>query len=113
MILLFDIEGVLMSNIIYLTGQEDCLYLNLYAPVKPDQGSDPLPVMVWIHGGGFTMGSGSAQDYGPRKFMDTSSVILVSEVMLVLSNMSLVSGHYQLPPEWPRLAESGQGGGPG
>ena len=102
-----------MSLIIYLTGQEDCLYLNLYAPVQPDQGSDPLPVMVWIHGGGFTMGSGSAQDYGPRKFMDSGSVILVSGVMLVLRKISLVSGHYQLPAERPGLAESGQRGGSG
>ncbi|HLK38461.1 MAG TPA: carboxylesterase family protein, partial [Polyangiaceae bacterium] len=26
---------------------EDCLYLNVYAPV----GAGPFPVMVWIHGG--------------------------------------------------------------
>lgn len=37
---------------------EDCLYLNLWLPAetKPD---DKLPVMVWIHGGGFVGGSGS------------------------------------------------------
>lgn len=64
----------------HLTGQEDCLYLNLYAPVMPDEAED-LPVMVWIHGGGFTAGSGSAQDYGPQKFMDTKSVILVSRAV--------------------------------
>jgi para-nitrobenzyl esterase len=34
---------------------EDCLYLNVYAPAKK---SHNLPVMVWIHGGGFTLGSG-------------------------------------------------------
>ncbi len=33
---------------------EDCLYLNIYAPAKVDK---PLPVFVWIHGGGFTGGS--------------------------------------------------------
>lgn len=34
---------------------EDCLTLNVWAPSK----AAGLPVMVWIHGGGFTMGSGS------------------------------------------------------
>ncbi|NVK56231.1 MAG: carboxylesterase family protein [Alteromonadaceae bacterium] len=35
---------------------EDCLYLNIY---RPNTQADQLPVMVWIHGGGLTSGSGS------------------------------------------------------
>jgi para-nitrobenzyl esterase len=31
-------------------GQEDCLYLNVYAPESRDDGQK-LPVLVWIHGG--------------------------------------------------------------
>jgi para-nitrobenzyl esterase len=34
---------------------EDCLYLNVNAPKK----ADGLPVMVWLHGGGFVVGTGS------------------------------------------------------
>jgi para-nitrobenzyl esterase len=37
---------------------EDCLFLNVWAPVNATNKSK-LPVMVWIHGGGFTGGSGS------------------------------------------------------
>lgn len=42
-------------------GAEDCLYLNVYKPAGAKAG-DKLPVMFWIHGGGFTGGSGSQYD---------------------------------------------------
>ncbi|KAL0154794.1 hypothetical protein M9458_049057, partial [Cirrhinus mrigala] len=40
---------------------EDCLYLNIYTPVKPGEDAK-LPVMVWIHGGGLVLGSASLYD---------------------------------------------------
>ncbi len=36
---------------------EDCLYLNIWAPA--DTAGGPLPVLVWVHGGSGTSGSGS------------------------------------------------------
>ncbi len=43
---------------------EDCLSLNIWKP-KDTSKESKLPVMVWIHGGGFTGGSGSSpQNFG-------------------------------------------------
>ena len=42
-----------------LRTDEDCLFLNVYTP-KPDGRA--RPVMVWIHGGAYTMGSGDMYD---------------------------------------------------
>jgi para-nitrobenzyl esterase len=36
---------------------EDCLYLNIWTPTN--DSNDRLPVMVWIHGGGFQAGAGA------------------------------------------------------
>jgi para-nitrobenzyl esterase len=40
---------------------EDCLYLNVWTAAKT--AKDRAPVMVWIHGGGYTRGSGSTPTY--------------------------------------------------
>src|SRR5579863_8862853 len=40
---------------------EDCLTLNVFAPTGT--GEPGWPVMVWIHGGGFVNGSGTAALY--------------------------------------------------
>ncbi|CAH2076218.1 unnamed protein product, partial [Iphiclides podalirius] len=56
------------------SGSEDCLYVNVYtkslAPVSP------LPVLLWIHGGGFYTGSGNSEFYGPEFFMEHDVVLV-------------------------------------
>lgn len=56
-------------------GQEDCLKLNVYTPAFPSDSI--LPVMVFIHGGGFTEGAGFPLLYGPD-YLVTKGVILVT-----------------------------------
>lgn len=53
---------------------EDCLTLNLWVPAKADH---PLPVMVWLHGGGHTAGGSSLPYYDGTSFA-RDGVILVS-----------------------------------
>lgn len=59
----------------YLAGNEDCLFLNVYtADLQPKQ---PLPVMMFIHGGGYKSGSGNVDHYGPD-FLVQHGVVLVT-----------------------------------
>ena len=44
---------------------EDCLTLEIWTP---DPGANALPVMVWIHGGGYVLGTGAAPGYNGRAF---------------------------------------------
>ncbi len=41
---------------------EDCLYLNVWTPDKVRPTGRPLPVLVWLHGGGNAYGAGSDYD---------------------------------------------------
>jgi para-nitrobenzyl esterase len=45
-------------------GAEDCLYLNVLKPHRSTNrapGDEHLPVMVWIHGGGYVVGQGTGE----------------------------------------------------
>lgn len=74
-----------------LVGNEDCLYLNVWTPdSSPTAG---LPVMVWIHGGGHTGGSG---DGGPS-FIDGKPQY-DGQHLARNGNVVLVSFNYRLGP---------------
>ena len=57
-----------------MTGSRDCLVVHVYTPYPQlpmeSDAKDLLPVMVFIHGGGFVMGDGGPEIYGPEFFMD-------------------------------------------
>ena len=71
-----DNEGLLDGS------TEDCLYLNVYVPAAPKNNSRSLPVAVWLHGGAFMFGSGSACWFGPQFWM-------VHDIILVTLNYRL------------------------
>jgi para-nitrobenzyl esterase len=58
---------------------EDCLTLNVWAPViaQPQKKSPSLPVMVWVHGGGFFNG-GTSEGRQDGQFLAHRGVIVVS-----------------------------------
>jgi para-nitrobenzyl esterase len=54
---------------------EDCLFLNVFTPALDDKAR---PVLVWIHGGGFTAGSGSVPWYDGSTLVTRGDVVVVS-----------------------------------
>jgi para-nitrobenzyl esterase len=61
---------------------EDCLTLNVWTPELPDEPTTKpgsgRPVMVWIHGGGFTGGSGSVFLYRGGALVRNGDVVVVT-----------------------------------
>ena len=62
------------------SGSEDCLYLNVWTPSitqkEIKESEKKLPVMMWIHGGGNTVGS--AHVYDPSVLVSQHKVIVVT-----------------------------------
>ena len=56
---------------------EDCLHLNIWAPSGTRPG-DGKPVMVWVHGGAFVLGSSSQLLYDGRRLSAEGDVVVVT-----------------------------------
>ncbi|XP_071115159.1 bile salt-activated lipase-like [Haliotis cracherodii] len=59
-----------------VTGDEDCLTLNVFTPAASLTEIKNNPVIVWIHGGGFV--AGDAFTYDPSSIVGTGQVIVVT-----------------------------------
>lgn len=70
-----------------MPGSEDCLVLNVWSPERARPASK-LPVMVWIHGGGYTFGSAGAPLY------DCGNLARIGEVVAVGINHRLQAFGY-------------------
>jgi para-nitrobenzyl esterase len=53
---------------------EDCLFLNVWTPSATP--AEPLPVMVFVHGGGYS--GGATNTYGGRGLSESGPVVMVS-----------------------------------
>jgi para-nitrobenzyl esterase len=54
---------------------EDCLYLNVHTPAADNA---KRPVFFWIHGGGFTLGSGSEPLYDGKNLATRGDIVVVT-----------------------------------
>lgn len=72
-----------------LIGGEDCLYLNVYAPsLVTTSNANSLPVLLWVHGGGYETGSANE--------MDSSAANLVSFYVRSGTPAVVVTTNYRL-----------------
>jgi para-nitrobenzyl esterase len=77
---------------------EDCLYLNIWTPAKT--AAEHLPVMVWIHGGAFTRGSGSNLSYDGEILARKGTVVVTINYRLGMfgffahQELTAESGHH-------------------
>ncbi|WP_433926215.1 carboxylesterase/lipase family protein [Sorangium cellulosum] len=58
------------------SSSEDCLTVNVWTPERP--ASSSLPVLVWIYGGAFEMGSGGLPEYDGQRLSETSGSVVVT-----------------------------------
>ena len=77
--------NVLLPESCFREGGEDCLYLNVYTGHNTDssEGEVPeaappplLPVVIFLHGGAFVIGSCEAMLYGPQVLLDREVVLV-------------------------------------
>ncbi|XP_022610069.1 fatty acyl-CoA hydrolase precursor, medium chain-like [Seriola dumerili] len=87
---LLDKLGAIVTDIPDIS--EDCLYLNIYTPSNRALDAK-LPVMVWIHGGGFSIGSASLYDGSALAAHQDVVVVLIQYRLGLLGFLSTGDEH--------------------
>ena len=96
--------GELMVPHRFWIQDEDCLNLNIWAP---QEDADNLPVMVWLHGGGFFAGSSIEHIcYEGENMAREGKCVVVS-----LNHRLNILGYMDLSDFGPEYANSGNAGG--
>lgn len=67
----------------------DCLRLTVRRPAMPPAGSDALPVVVWVHGGGNISGSGDLPVFGHHLAAEGCVVVAVNYRLGIDANLVL------------------------
>lgn len=76
-----------------LYGEEDCLFMDVYVPGGVESANKKA-VMVWIHGGGYTMGSGLGYPSGPLAVIGDVIVVTINYRIGPLGFLSSGQGLY-------------------
>ncbi|KAK7023326.1 carboxylic ester hydrolase [Favolaschia claudopus] len=85
--------GGVVTPPVYPTISEDCLSLNVLKP-RVTSPSMRLPVFVWIHGGGFSVGNSRDDDLHPllERSIETNQPILVVSINYRLTALGFIGG---------------------
>ncbi|KAI1715061.1 carboxylesterase family domain-containing protein [Ditylenchus destructor] len=77
---------------------EDCLFLNIFRPSKLTEDSELLPVLIFIHGGGFNLGGAFVEGYQNFSNNFVSQGIIVVTIQYRLGILGFFSdGSKELP----------------
>lgn len=81
---------------------EDCLFLNVFTPAT---GHGRRPVMVWLHGGGWTTCAGTAPGFDGTHMARSGDVVVVT-----INHRLNVFGYLHVGGTDPRFADAGNAG---
>ncbi|HEY0252643.1 MAG TPA: carboxylesterase family protein, partial [Kofleriaceae bacterium] len=82
---------------------EDCLFINVWAP----EGAHDLPVMVWLHGGAFILGSGGDRYYDGTNLAEHGVIVVSLNYRLGLFGFLAHPAFLDDDPDYPTAGNYG------